>query len=271
MLIPSSRLYCGIFDSNISRKGHSESVDRVVQCYELELFHNDLGISYINGEAHPTKRGMLICAKPGQVRHGKFPVKCSFIRFFTSKDSDGEIEKILSSLPDCIYINESADIDGLLALYSKLSACFIGQMDEIINQIRINGIFLEIVYRCMNICKGIGEQTSSHVNRIAREAYEYINENYTRDCSLKTIADAINISPNHLHTVFTQCIGMTPYECVLKKRIEKAQKLIMSGEKNMLEISMDTGFCSQSHFNKVFKAQTGETPANYRKKILEHY
>ena len=56
-----------------------------------------------------------------------------------------------------------------------------------------------------------------------------------------------------------------------KKRVEQAKKQIMAGEKTMLEIALECGFCSQSHFNKVFKEQTALTPVEYRKKLLERY
>ena len=83
------------------------------------------------------------------------------------------------------------------------------------------------------------------------------------------IADAVQISPNHLHMVFSRETGMTPFEYVLKKRIAHAQRLIMAADKSMLEIALKTGFCSQSHFNKAFRATTGTTPLQYRKQLLQ--
>jgi AraC family transcriptional regulator len=58
---------------------------------------------------------------------------------------------------------------------------------------------------------------------------------------------------------------------VSERRINKAKKLIASGEKTMSQIALETGFCSQSHFNKVFKEKTGQTPIAYRRALLEQY
>ncbi|MBP3397122.1 MAG: helix-turn-helix transcriptional regulator [Clostridia bacterium] len=55
------------------------------------------------------------------------------------------------------------------------------------------------------------------------------------------------------------------------RRIEQARRLISAGDKSMLEIALELGFCSQSHFNKVFKKETGMTPAAYRRGMLERY
>ena len=55
------------------------------------------------------------------------------------------------------------------------------------------------------------------------------------------------------------------------KRVRRAKRLIAAGERSMLEIALETGFCSQSHFNKVFREATGFTPAAYRRRLLEQY
>lgn len=272
MLIPQTDIYCGVFNSSIMRKNESISLDRTVTCYELECFHEDSGVSYVDGVRYPVRRGMLLCAKPGQTRHSEFPVKCSFIRIFRSEALDPELVRILDTLPDCMYVGKEARIDDLLSLFSKLGAAFVSRTGSALSRVSVNGLFYEILYRIMK--ESDGESVTDALkkqNKIALEAYEYINEHYCSDCSLKKLADVVKVSPNHLHSVFKQCIGVAPYRYVLEKRIEKAQKLILIGEKEMIEIALETGFCSQSHFNKIYKSITGETPTEYRRKMLERY
>lgn len=268
MLKAKDGVYCGVFDSRIMRKAQAKSADRNVQCYELELFHTQAGISYINGEGYATRRGMLLCAKPGQLRRSDFPVRCSFIRIPPSLDAD--VEKLLQLLPDCTYLADDNETEALMALFTRLSACHIGTAESIVNDLCSNYLLMEILYRVSRLCLGDSEHMAdAPVSRITREAYEYINENYRGDCSLAMIADAVRISPNHLHTVFVRETGMTPFAYVLKKRIAHAQRFIMAGEKSMLEIALETGFCSQSHFNKAFRAATGTTPVQYRRQLLQ--
>lgn len=268
MLKAEDGVYCGVFDSSILRKAQTKSADRTVQSYELELFHTQAGTSYVDGNKYPTKRGMLLCAKPGQIRHSDFPVCCSYLRIPSGCDADVEI--LLSQLPDCIYLSDESDIETLMALFARLSACYIGAASGLINDLHGNYLLMEILYRVSRLCLGDRDDIAGvPVGRITREAYEYINENYRGNCSLKAIADAVQISPNHLHVVFTRETGMTPFSYVLKKRILHAQRLIIAGEMSMLEIALETGFCSQSHFNKAFRDATGATPMQYRKKLLQ--
>ena len=272
MLLSEKELYCGIFDSEIARNNLSKSPERLAECYEIELFHGSGGTSYVDRNRYPTKKGMLLCAKPGQIRHSDFPVRCSFIRFFQNDIEKREIAEMLSSMPDCLYISDESQIEELMALFSKLGACFISYHGKDIEKLRINSLFCDIVYRIIRLRdKNSNASDTKQVKHIVREAYEYINENFATKCTLEVIANAVNVSPYYLHNAFKESMGMTPYEYVLSKRITKAKRLIMAGEKTMLEIALETGFCSQSHFNKVFKASTGETPAEYRKNLLGRY
>lgn len=268
MLCAKTGLYCGVFDSNILRGAQSKSPDRKVMSFEIELFHCAGGISHVDAQEYPTGRGMLLCAKPGQIRHSDFPVRCSFIRIPPGVDE--EIEKLLCLLPDCTYLSDEDEIDTLMALFSCLGACFAGATEGLVNDVRSNFLLMEILYRVSRLYLGTSEEIgSASVSRITREAYEFINENYRSDCSLKAIAAAVQISPNHLHVVFSRETGLTPYEYALKLRIARAQRLIVAGEMSMLEIALETGFCSQSHFNKVFREKTGTTPVQYRKTLQQ--
>lgn len=268
-------MYSGVFDSSVQRQNKNKSPLRRVTHYELELFHINGGVSHVNGNAYPVKRGMLLCARPGDVRYSDFPVRCSFIRISPSgREEACECERIIEKLPQVAYLGDDKKVDELRALFEKLAFVFVSpQMgDDDLECLRINSLLFEILCRITKVCKGGDEERrSAPATRVVREAYEYINENFSGDCSLSAIAAAVHISPNYLHTVFTEQIGETPFEYTCKKRIEKAKLLISAGEKSMIDIALETGFCSQSHFNKVFKLRCGISPAQYRKSLVLEY
>lgn len=272
MYQPGTELTCGIFDSSVLRKNTARSASRNVTCYELELFHTQAGTSYINSLRYPTARGMIVCAKPGQTRYSDFPIRCSFVRITATGKRNAECEALMDSLPDCIYCQKPEETEELFSLFAKLSARITGSAPQELNLLRSNAAFLELLYRIARISSGQTVTASlSALHPGVRHAHEYINEHYTERCSLQTLADTVGLSPNYLHSVFTECFGMTPYAYVMSRRIRAAQKRIAAGEKTMMEIALELGFCSQSHFNKVFKEQTGLTPVAYRKKLWEQY
>ena len=272
MLLTEKELSSGVFDSSVIRGQKPRSQDRKVECFELELFHIDSGISHINGKAFPAKRGMLLCAKPGSIRYSDFPVRCSFIRVFRTKGKTEDIEAILSKLPDCMYVDDTHLIEELLSLFARVSSYLISSSLDTHELIKANSTFLEILSLYQNLHrKPDNTHMGTPMYRPVREIHEYINEHFASNCSLKKLASIVNLSPNHLHVIFKESVGLTPYEYVLTKRVELAKKLIITGEKSMLDIALVTGFCSQSHFNKVFKKQTGTTPAQFKKLIWDRY
>ena len=272
MLLTGNELSCGVFDSTVMRGQRTRSQNRRVECFELEIFHTDGGVSHIDGNAYPARRGMLLCAKPNSIRYSYFPVRCSFIRFFPEKGKTDDIEEILHSFPDCTYVDNPDVIEKLISLFAKLSMHLISSSPSSQGVLKANSIFLEILNQYIGICgQDSRKEADTTLYSPVREIHEYINEHFASDCSLQKLADTVNLSPNHLHIIFKQSVGLTPYEYAVSKRIERAKSLIMAGEKSMLEIAIETGFCSQSHFNKVFKTKTGITPTEYRKQIWDRY
>ena len=271
MVKDNKKIQCGIFDSAILRKNTAKSQNREVVCYELELFHTDSGVSYVDGRRHPIRRGMLLCSKPGMLRYSEFPVRCSFIRLFVGADTD--LEAVLSKFPECFYIERDEETEQLLAMFSRLGANASSSLRSDWRTMRINADLTAILYKCMRLFEASGSEHDDDPahNRIVREAYEYIAENFTRPLSLSEIAAALHVSASYLHAVFKQSVGITPARLVTLRRIDRAKSLISAGEKSMLEIALELGFCSQSHFNKVFLRECGITPATYRKTLGESY
>ena len=44
-------------------------------------------------------------------------------------------------------------------------------------------------------------------------------------------------------------------------------ELLASTKSNVLEVALDSGFNSESTFNRVFREMTGQTPAQFRKSL----
>lgn len=271
MIKDTRMLQCGVFDSAVLRRGARASQDREVACYELELFHESSGTSFVDGRRYPIRRGMLLVARPGQVRHSVFPVRCSFIRLF--KGADADTEEALSRFPECFYIEREENIEELLSLFARLSAHSTSSLESDWRTMRINADLTAILYKCLRLFEPTGaerEEDASH-GRLVRDAYEYITENFTRPLPLSEIAEALHVSPGYLQRIFKASVGITPARLVTVRRIDRAKSLISAGEKSMLEIALEVGFCSQSHFNKIFLRECGITPAAYRKALAKNY
>ena len=92
----------------------------------------------------------------------------------------------------------------------------------------------------------------------------YIDENITAALTLEELAKKAGMSRTYFSSVFKSLNGLTPWEYIGLKRIERAKRLLLTSDKSVLEISLDCGFNSISQFNRQFKHITGRTPLEYK-------
>lgn len=86
--------------------------------------------------------------------------------------------------------------------------------------------------------------------------------------SIKTVADKLGLSVNHLSQVINQQSGKNFFKFINEYRVEESKKLLQdqSNKKyTILAIAYDCGFNSKSSFNTIFKQYTGITPSDFIK------
>ena len=85
--------------------------------------------------------------------------------------------------------------------------------------------------------------------------------------SLRRASNELDINPAYLSRTFSKYFdNMSFRDYIRKMRIDKAIKLLETTSYSLTEIAYLTGFSDQSHFNRIFKKQTGENPSVYRKR-----
>ncbi|MDJ1468860.1 chromate resistance protein ChrB domain-containing protein [Xanthocytophaga flava] len=86
--------------------------------------------------------------------------------------------------------------------------------------------------------------------------------------SLKEISEGLNIHPAYLSREFSKYFNNLSFgEYIRKLRIEKAMDLLQGSSHSLAEIAYLTGFSDQSHFTRIFRKYTDQSPAEYRKRI----
>ena len=98
-----------------------------------------------------------------------------------------------------------------------------------------------------------------------RRVIHYIHYNYAEPITLESLAEQFYISAFHLCREFKAYTNSTVIRYVNVTRIMNAQRMFLETDKNITEISRETGFSNLTHFNRVFKSVTGMTPSGYRK------
>lgn len=137
---------------------------------------------------------------------------------------------------------------------------------ELIAKYKLFSILIFLVRYYDYIDKNI--EYSKFTNNISAmtNALNFIDSNITSDITLNEIAARAMMTPTYFSSVFKKMNGISPWEYITIKRVEKAVELLKTTELTKLDIAMRCGFTSSSNFYKAFTKITGKTPGDYCKK-----
>ena len=104
------------------------------------------------------------------------------------------------------------------------------------------------------------------INVILRPSLDYINEHFTEDIPLSTLASLAGITPGYYCKIFKDYYHIRPLEYVQQLRIQYAKTLlVVQRDLSVSDISEKIGYQSPSYFIKQFKRFENITPKEFRK------
>jgi AraC-like DNA-binding protein len=87
---------------------------------------------------------------------------------------------------------------------------------------------------------------------------------------INSLSHDLQVNPSYLSREFSKYFDNLNFgEYTRKIRIEKAKQLIAQSTYSLTEIAYLTGFSDQSHFTRIFKLNTGQTPSAYKKSLAK--
>ncbi len=92
----------------------------------------------------------------------------------------------------------------------------------------------------------------------------YLEKHTDRIVTNAELASACGMSERTLNRRVNQAFGVTPYELMLRIRIQKAAEALLQTSAKVQDIALAHGFCDQSTFTQHFRKRTGKTPRQFR-------
>ena len=99
----------------------------------------------------------------------------------------------------------------------------------------------------------------------SKQLVAFVEDHLGEDVGLSDLAGLVGYSPDHFARLFKQSFGLSPYQYILARRVERAKSLLRDQTHSIAEVAMSCGFATQAHLSTTFKARTGMTPGVYRK------
>jgi len=123
-------------------------------------------------------------------------------------------------------------------------------------------LLLNVFHTYLKQKPGPGKKIPAWVRELKETIQDHIDDNL----SLKELSKTLDINPSYLSREFSKYFEDLSFgEYIRKLRIEKAKELMEHASYSLTEIAYLTGFSDQSHFTRIFRQHTGQSPSEYKK------
>ena len=121
-------------------------------------------------------------------------------------------------------------------------------------------------YQVLN-AQGFSLQTEVKDNDRINIVFNYVKTNFREEITLEEISDLVSMTVPSFCRYFKKITNKTFVQFVNECRLVHASKLLAEKPISITEVCFESGFNNFSHFNKSFKAFTGQNPSEYRNQL----
>ena len=82
------------------------------------------------------------------------------------------------------------------------------------------------------------------------------------------LADLVQLSGSHFFRAFRKTFGETPHSYIKKRRIRRAQQLMLTSRLPLSQVALECGMCDQAHLSRTFRRIVGTNPNAWRRQFL---
>ena len=184
-------------------------------------------VKYFVDFAGPDARRLLaqVPLRPGQVRHALYPL---------------ELQEILDHLVE-EGNRHSRHSEAIALQYLRL--------------------FLQKLPEC---AEHSPHRATSQALEFYLKAKAFLEKNHETLATAEAAAGSLGVTPETLCRVFQRFARTTPYQYLLRLKINRAVDLLLGTSLQAKEVGYRLGFGDPFHFSRVFKRLQGSSPANFR-------
>ena len=98
-----------------------------------------------------------------------------------------------------------------------------------------------------------------------KRVIDHIENELENVLRIEDLAALIDLSPGHFCRTFKISMGETAHSFVIRRRIRRAQILMIETKNSLSQIACSCGLADQAHLTRLFRKLVGETPMNWRR------
>ncbi|MGB5553406.1 MAG: AraC family transcriptional regulator [Flavobacteriaceae bacterium] len=249
-------------------------------------YHPEIELVYVKGGSGKRQIGSHVSyfSKGDLILIGSNLPHCGFTDKLTGNESETVIQMKGDFLGnDFFNIPEMKKIQGLFEM-AKGGISFhgktknkIGEKMEILEYqsdfqrlLSILNILNELAkseeFKILN-AEGFSMEAEVKDNDRINMVFNHVKSNFREEITLEEIADLSSMTIPSFCRYFKKITNKTFVQFVNEYRLVHASKLLAEKPMSITEVCFESGFNNFSHFNKQFKAFTGQNPSEYRNQL----
>ena len=174
------------------------------------------------------------------------------------------IKKMLDESARGVYFPAPANRD-VVKLMEKMPS-YNGKMG-IIGLLQLLDMMAEIEHRELLGTQLFHKSSSAALNQRMEKILTYTTAHFKENIDLNTMASLVAMNTSSFSRYFKSSFGKTFQEYILNLRVGHACKLLVDSQMDVVQVSVESGFNSTAHFNRIFKRITSLTPTEYRRQF----
>lgn len=119
-------------------------------------------------------------------------------------------------------------------------------------------------------CEETADTGLTEVKQISRlkNALTFIHSHYNESISLDEMAESCHTSKSEFCRIFKKTLHQTPFEYLLRYRIQKSLSLLATDSCSITEVADQVGFSGSSYYSEVFRKYMNCSPREYKKSLM---
>lgn len=235
--------------------------------YLIQIIKEGQNDFYCQGKLYKAYPGDTVLINPSEIHNGNSRKNehLDYNVFYLDPNSLTEIFGEDSN-PSSLSFSFSQTVVRDPNLFCKIAKLFTTIEAEANDEIFLTEQYLNVIQTIArnysNDIPGNSSLESQYSPRL-KILKEYIHDNLGNKLLLAEMSRLCFTSPFHLLRIFTKFTGITLYQFILVRRIEKAKELLKARQ-SIHDVTFQMGFSDQSHFTRSFKKMVGLTPRQYQ-------
>ena len=101
----------------------------------------------------------------------------------------------------------------------------------------------------------------------AKRIRAYIEEQLDSSIRATDLAEVVQLSTSHFFRAFRKSFGEPPITYIMRRRIRRAQELMLASQAPLSQVALECGMCDQAHLCRSFRRIVGTSPGIWRRQF----